>query len=66
MFLIMAVGVLIFAAGVIVGTRLDRIARDVRSEPDPLEGENGFLSYKNLDIRKRYPNDDDEEDDDGR
>lgn len=47
----MVVGVLIFVAGVFVGTRLDVIARAVRSRPDPLEGKNGFLSYRNYRLR---------------
>jgi hypothetical protein len=57
MLLGMVVGVLIFAAGVFFGTRLDSIARVVRSRPDPLEGKNGFLSYRNCKLRKAEDDD---------
>jgi hypothetical protein len=64
----MVVGVVLFTAGVIVGSRLDLIMKQVsvsRSEladklrrKSPLEGKNGMLSYRNL--RMRSAEDDDE------
>ena len=58
MLLGMVVGVLIFVAGVFVGTRLDSISRVVVSKPEPLEGENGFLSYRHYKMRKTEDDDD--------
>jgi hypothetical protein len=64
----MVVGTVIFSAGVIVGTRLDLITKQLsvsRSDladklrrKSPLEGKNGMLSYRNL--RLRSTEDDDE------
>jgi hypothetical protein len=53
----MIVGAIILAVGVLIGTRLDRISRVVSSKPEPLEGKNGFLSYRNMKLRNTEDDD---------
>lgn len=66
----MFAGVLIFVAGIIIGTRLDEVLRRLKLANDqiadqlrrksPLEGKNGLLSYKNLRTIRQNREDDDE------
>ncbi len=66
----MIVGVSIFIAGVVTGSRLDLIIKrfklaresiiDKLREKDPLEGKNGLLSYRNLKIRGHDAEDDED------
>jgi hypothetical protein len=66
----MFIGAGLFAAGVIVGTRLDIILKsltvnkqrvyDQLRRKSPLEGKNGMLSYRNLKLRFEDSEDDDE------